>query len=492
MPTSAHAADDVIDTSFSEWPSRAAALLREQGFARLRLAPDDAERSRKLLCDADGFFNDPAGVRDMHIAPGERDARDTRSGYVFERGREYLELHPRTRSLRPTSAAAAVLLRTATAFSSACHELCERALVALQCDDGRLESLVRMEQSLAGAGDASFGASMLRVHRYTEGADYPPHVDLGLLTLAPRASVPGLVVQLPDGSWVALEELMAEDEAVIFAGSTLAELCAVRALPHRVGHHRDGSRVSAPYFLRASPGVPLPCASADGADEATTGDRPVGRSVGAFVAALAQERHTDRERSAALWSAPPPATVQVLDSSCVAEEAEVLAIATPVAPAEVLAEATPLPLRKSAAPARVKALWRRLDSDRDGRVTLAELCAGLEAEFGDGLPAHARAAIAEVGEALAIGDPGFGERYVDRHRFAQIYAEVLFRRFDAADAGVLTYDGAQGALKFLTRAPEGGGPKPDVPFAAPPDAYDEFGELRMPIEWFGMLFRTME
>ena len=103
MPTSAHAADDVIDTSFSEWPSRAAALLREQGFARLRLAPDDAMRSRKLLCDADGFFNDPAGVRDMHIAPGERDARDTRSGYVFERGREYLELHPRTRSLRPTS-----------------------------------------------------------------------------------------------------------------------------------------------------------------------------------------------------------------------------------------------------------------------------------------------------------------------------------------------------------------------------------------------------
>ena len=50
-------------------------------------------------------------------------------------------------------------------------------------------------QSPARRGAASFSASMLRVHSYSSESDYPPHEDLGLLTLAPRSSLAGLMVQ---------------------------------------------------------------------------------------------------------------------------------------------------------------------------------------------------------------------------------------------------------------------------------------------------------
>ena len=102
---------------------------------------------------------------------------------------------------------------------------------------------------------------MLRIHRYTLDADFPPHCDLGLLTLAPKASVPGLQVQsLSSGGWIAIEEQMGEEEAVLFGGLTLTELTGLTALPHKVD--RGGQdRLSAPYFLRASPDQTLPPAT---------------------------------------------------------------------------------------------------------------------------------------------------------------------------------------------------------------------------------------
>ena len=102
----------------------------------------------------------------------------------------------------------------------------------------------------------TFSASMLRVHNYTaSSAEYPAHTDLGLLTLAPRASAPGLMVELPSGEWLAVEESMGDDEGILFGGLTLAELTGLRALPHRVGGWQGIARVSAPYFLRSSPNV---------------------------------------------------------------------------------------------------------------------------------------------------------------------------------------------------------------------------------------------
>ena len=145
---------------------------------------------------------------------------------------------------------------------------------------------------------------------HDNGADYPPHSDLGLLTLAPRASVPGLEIEASPGVWVAIEEFMAEDEALLFGGSTLEELCGVTALPHRVV--RQGvTRLSAPYFLRASPTVVLPAAMDDDAAAAADGETV---SVRAFVAKKIDER---RQRNGELpqpaapntnWKRPEAAT----------------------------------------------------------------------------------------------------------------------------------------------------------------------------------------
>ena len=66
---------------------------------------------------------------------------------------------------------------------------------------------------------------MLRIHRYTQDADYPPHRDLGLLTVAPCGSVAGLMVQsVVSGEWLAIEERMASDEAILFGGSSAPAL----------------------------------------------------------------------------------------------------------------------------------------------------------------------------------------------------------------------------------------------------------------------------
>ena len=62
------------------------------------------------------------------------------------------------------------------------------------------------------------------------------------------------------GEWLHIEEHMAADEAILFAGSTLAEIGGPKPLPHRVA--RQGAlRLSAPYFCRASPHVPMPMPS---------------------------------------------------------------------------------------------------------------------------------------------------------------------------------------------------------------------------------------
>ena len=95
-------------------------------------------------------------------------------------------------------------------------------------------------------------------------------------------------------------------------------------------------------------------------------------------------------------------------------------------------------------------------------------------------------------ERNAIGDLCFGERYVDKRLFNVFYAEALFLRHDADNDGLLTHAECQAALKFLTRPPKDGGPKPDVPFACPPEAYDAAtGEARIPKKWFASLYRTM-
>lgn len=456
----------VVDASVctSTFASRACEELHAQGFARVRLTPSDAVLAERLLKDARAFFEDAGATRSSHIPPTERKAHDSRSGYVCEYGRAYLELHPRAAMCAPapSHAVAAALHGSAMAFSAMCHRLCELVLHEIARSDAPLcrallegeaqmahsssqataagtaaetagaASVPRAEMANAEAGvDAvtsertqTFSASMLRVHIYTEDADYPPHEDLGLLTLAPRGSVAGLEVQLrPCGTWVPIEDTMQPNEALLFGGSTLAALGGPAALAHKVRRQGE-TRLSAPYFLRASPAVALPgaphllrddvMANSGQAEQGVSGvaDGPASvagaaaASVGAFVAQKVRDRQRELAQSRSRPTAPPlttplppptaatlpPANSATLHSSpatpvvaapapTVAVATPVVATATPVAPAAVAVASPAVPARRPTAPARVRRCFYRLDTDRDQRLTFADVRQGLDTEF---------------------------------------------------------------------------------------------------------------
>lgn len=548
--------DEVLDSSASDFAARVVVLLRSQGFARLKLAHAAASLTHQLFEDSNTFFDDPKATRGAHIPPKQRTANDSRNGYVWERGREFLELHPCISSNRASaSGSTAVLLHTAMSFCESCHLICKGVLEEMATTCHPLAMVLEAEKTAVAAsgersagsssdpplfppaGGSTFSASMLRVHRYTEDADYPPHADLGLLTIAPRASVPGLMVQVQStGEWLPIEERMEEDEVILFAGSTLTELSGLPALLHKVV--RQGCmRISAPYFFRSSPEVMLPetvgACSDRGTCQVNQGQQPQ-LSVKAFVLQKIEERRVSRARTlpeveqpalatVATACAPPVTATQstwsgtlttatpvhlegaplgvAATASQIASDATLggVPVATPVslgASLVAVAMATPIasPAPKGAVPARVRHLFSKLDADKDGRVTRSELTTGLAKEFGAGLPLHATEAIEAFFQTHAIGDLEFPEHYVDGLRFNTLFAEVLFLRFDAGNSGFLSHTQAQNALKFLMRTPTDGSPKPDIPIACPPGECSEsatVGELRVPKQWFGLLYRSM-
>ena len=472
----------------------------------------------------------------QHIPPNERGALDSRSGYVAERGREYLELHPRAK------AESGGPLPAAPALCAACHAACERVLRALAESNTALATLLSAEAASSSSsseptqpsprgpmplGGTTFSASMIRIHRYTVATDNPPHRDLGLLTIAPRASVPGLVIQeYSTNEWIHIEECMGEDEAILFAGSTLTELGGPSALPHKV-IRATGHRLSAPYFCRASPHIPLPLPAAavadGGAPSKDGGDAESGATVAQFVAQLNEDRKAiisahaleKRQQQQQQQQLPPPPPVRSDLPMAVA----VPLVATTETPTAATATASkPASATKgntSGAPSRVRACFHRIDTDTDGRIVLEELLNGFAHEFsqsvavmkenghsngnGNGsgipsslLPSRVRTALTKLFDECAIGDHAFPTPYVDKMRFNLLYAETLFRLHDDDDDGLLNYSQAQAALQFLVKKPVGGGRKPEVPFACPADAVNpETGEIAVPKEWFARLYRTM-
>ena len=106
---------------------------------------------------------------------------------------------------------------------------------------------------------------MLRLYRYRTadvGTGCHAHSDLGLLTLSPAPTAPGLLAYDSETlQWYEAEAYppMAPDEISFFCGEQLAVLSggAVRAPLHRVppppaGEHA-APRYSMPFFARASP-----------------------------------------------------------------------------------------------------------------------------------------------------------------------------------------------------------------------------------------------
>ena len=108
------------------------------------------------------------------------------------------------------------------------------------CSD--VEASNELRALTLGGTSSNLNASVLRMHRYTADPEEPWHVpahcDFGLLSLLPRSNVPALEILVPeaDGSgckWVRIEELMAADELLIFAGSLMSHVDpSVPALVH--------------------------------------------------------------------------------------------------------------------------------------------------------------------------------------------------------------------------------------------------------------------
>jgi hypothetical protein len=155
-------------------------------------------------------------------------------------------------------------LETALTFASICEARCTQALAALATAIGgggaaQLRALVDgAERARAEDRPRETISPMVRVYKYhgvLNERDGDPHYDMGLLTLIPKSSSPGLEIQ-PKGSaeWVPIETTMDADEAILFGGMTLARICnsaGVHALHHRILTH-GRVRISAPYFQRAA------------------------------------------------------------------------------------------------------------------------------------------------------------------------------------------------------------------------------------------------
>ena len=157
---------------------------------------------------------------------------------------------------------------------------------------------------------------------------------------------------------------------------------------------------------------------------------------------------------------------------------------------------TPSTLNSGHPAARVRATFRKLDTDKSGKLSLEELTSGLEQDIcGEGgtLPPHAKEAITTLFEAHAKEYPGTLMSYkaLPSGSFARFYAEILFRKFDANNNGTLQLDEAQEALKFLKPKSGTDGSRADVHVAFPQSAYVD-GELRLPWSWFWAMFLAME
>ncbi|GMH99819.1 hypothetical protein TrVE_jg2117 [Triparma verrucosa] len=153
------------------------------------------------------------------------------------------------------------------------HDTCNRVarailskiLKALWADEAERPSIGSLLDAPGGEAEDAFGGSVQRFFRLKDNSrvvNYRslPHADMGILTVAPRASNPALELVTPMGSTCRPEEILKDSECVVFAGETLAFLSRgkVQAPIHWVPVSNGvGGRCSAPFFLRASPNAVL-------------------------------------------------------------------------------------------------------------------------------------------------------------------------------------------------------------------------------------------
>lgn len=270
----------VIDIDSPSWTRLAYQDLKQWGYARLRLTPPEASLMRDLYVSTDEFFNDRSSTRKLEVPDEAFDDLDERSGYVFDRHREMFEVHcnyPHDQPLRKRTSDTSLssetrqFLRLIWDVIEMCETRCNEALLdiagVLNC--APLDELLHGESNRDESGQQpqldKIVENMLRVYRYAKTYDRPNgdidmHYDMGLLTLIPRSTSPGLQIRPVNGKesdTFSIEEHLGEDEALLFGGMTLARLTGIPALHH--GVFTDGRvRFSAPFFQRVAPPCLLP------------------------------------------------------------------------------------------------------------------------------------------------------------------------------------------------------------------------------------------
>jgi len=252
----------IVDVDSPSWTSDACLILRSWGFARLRMSPSEAALVQELYDSMDAVFQDEHSGMQLEIPDADMDRLDQRSGYVFGKHRHMLELHPGCSSVsrlcRANAPCAVRLVCCAKNFAATCEKWCDEALRELANCCEHLNHVLCDNNDQLKVID-----NMLRVYRYKESYDRPDgdigaHYDMGLLTIIPKSSSPGLKIQPPGSKkWCSIEDYLAHDEVLLFGGMTLARLSGIPALLH--GIFTDGKfRLSAPFFQRMAPECQLP------------------------------------------------------------------------------------------------------------------------------------------------------------------------------------------------------------------------------------------
>lgn len=151
---------------------------------------------------------------------------------------------------------------------------------------------------------------------------------------------------------------------------------------------------------------------------------------------------------------------------------------------------------RSLPPGRVRALWKRLDVDKDGYLSIDEILTGFQKEFGEVLLPRVVESMTALFDAHSIEVPGFlgfnKRRYLETRVFSRFYAEVLFQHFDRNANGTLQLAEVQEALRFLVK-PDGTTGEAVLPVIAyPPEFMQPGGEVLLPFKWFWTTFKAME
>uniref|UniRef100_A0A7S2BAI3 EF-hand domain-containing protein n=1 Tax=Haptolina brevifila TaxID=156173 RepID=A0A7S2BAI3_9EUKA len=148
------------------------------------------------------------------------------------------------------------------------------------------------------------------------------------------------------------------------------------------------------------------------------------------------------------------------------------------------------PANRTVPPGRVRHMFKMLDKDGSGGLTMEEMTKGFAKEFKvEKLADHVLTAMAEMfKEHGTISGEG---KVITTSKFSRFYAEVLFKHFDKDNSGTLELAEVQEALKFLVKPNEAGERIPPI-VAFPPQHYDDKGQVHLPMKWFWTTFTAMD